>query len=42
MKEIFIYAWLAGNLGDDLFVQSLCERYPAIQFCVLADKQYKA
>lgn len=41
MKEIFIYAWLAGNLGDDLFVQSLCERYPVIQFCVLADKQYK-
>lgn len=41
MKEIFIYAWLAGNLGDDLFVQSLCERYPTIQFCVLADKQYK-
>lgn len=33
-KRIFVYAYLNYNLGDDLFVQSLCERYPNILFCI--------
>lgn len=41
MKRIYVHAYLAGNLGDDLFVQTLCRRYPKIRFYVLADELYK-
>lgn len=40
-KRVYIYAWLAGNLGDDLFVRILCEKYPNTRFYILADEQYK-
>ena len=30
---IFIYAYIAGNLGDDLMVRCLCERYPRSSSC---------
>lgn len=41
MKRIYVHAYLAGNLGDDLFVEILCRRYPEVRFYVLADEIYK-
>lgn len=41
MKKVFIHAYLAGNLGDDLFVDILCRRYPHVKFRILADESYK-
>ena len=35
MKRVMIHAYLAGNLGDDLFVVMLCRRYPNIKFHIL-------
>ena len=32
MKRIKLYAYFAGNLGDDLMVQLLRQRYPQVQF----------
>lgn len=40
-KRVLIYAYLEGNLGDDLMVYTLCRRYPEIQFEVLAHQEYK-
>jgi len=37
---IFIYAYIAGNLGDDLMVRCLCERYPKERFVLCADGYY--
>ena len=39
MKKVFIYAYLAQNLGDDLMVRILCERYPHIKFQNLCYKR---
>ena len=33
-KIAIIMAYLANNLGDDIFVQQLCLRYPAVDFFV--------
>ena len=41
MKRVMIHAYLAGNLGDDLFVAMLCIRYPNIKFHILADESYR-
>lgn len=41
MKRIFIYAYLVGNLGDDLMVRILCKRYQDIQFGIYAEKNYR-
>lgn len=41
MKRVMIHAYLAGNLGDDLFVAMLCRRYPNIKFHILADESYR-
>lgn len=41
MKKVFIHAYAAGNLGDDLLIRILCERYPKVQFRICADKTYK-
>ncbi len=40
MKRIFIHAFTAGNLGDDLMVRILCERYPKVRFYLCADESY--
>lgn len=32
---------MQGNLGDDLMVRVLCERYPKIRFLIYADEAYK-
>lgn len=37
MKKVFIYAYTKENLGDDLFVKVLCERYPHVQFKIVCD-----
>lgn len=41
MKKVYVYAYLAGNLGDDLFVRLLCRRYPRTRFCIFAEPVYK-
>lgn len=40
-KKVLVYAYLEGNLGDDLMVWILCRRYPHVQFRVLAHESYK-
>lgn len=40
MKRVWIHAFMAGNLGDDLMVRILCERYPKVRFFVFADPSY--
>lgn len=32
MKKIFLYTYAHCNLGDDLFVKTICERYPQVTF----------
>lgn len=41
MDYIFINAYTNFNLGDDLFVKILCERYPQNRFILFAPKRYK-
>lgn len=39
--KVFIYAYLNYNLGDDLFVKTLCEKYSNIKFIAYApDSNY--
>jgi len=35
-KKVYIYAYTEMNLGDDLFIKILCERYPNERFYVMA------
>lgn len=39
MKSILIKAYTALNLGDDLFIKILCDRYPQHQFTLLSPKK---
>ena len=32
MKKIYVNAFTSENFGDDLFVRTLCERYPEHRF----------
>lgn len=41
MKKIFINAYSEFNLGDDLFIKILCERYPNTLFYIYAPENYK-
>ncbi|MGC4019348.1 MAG: polysaccharide pyruvyl transferase family protein [Muricomes sp.] len=41
MKKVFIHAYTAGNLGDDLLIRLLCDRYPKVHFRICADESYK-
>lgn len=41
MKKMMIYAYTEFNLGDDLFIKVLCERYPDTQFIIMAPGRYK-
>lgn len=41
MKKMLIYAYTEFNLGDDLFIKVLCERYPDTQFIICAPRLYK-
>lgn len=40
-KKVMIYAYANFNLGDDLFIKILCERYPNTQFLLYAPSEYK-
>lgn len=42
MKRVFIHAYAAGNLGDDLMIRILCTRYPNVRFYLYADAVYKS
>lgn len=41
-KKIMIYAYTNFNLGDDLFIKMLCERYPETHFILYAPNEYKS
>lgn len=41
MKKVIVYAYLHFNLGDDLFIRVLGERYPNTNFVLYAPKGYK-
>lgn len=40
MNKVFIYAYMQFNVGDDLFIKSLIERYPNVKFYIEADLKY--
>lgn len=40
-KNITVKGYLAHNLGDDLFMDTLFRRYPDVCFTVVADGQYR-
>ena len=40
-NKIMIYAYTAHNLGDDLFIENLCTRYPHVDFYLYAPKKYE-
>lgn len=41
MKKIKVNAYLNANLGDDLFIKVLCERYKNVSFHICGNKLYK-
>lgn len=41
MKNVLLKVYTAKNLGDDLFIKILIDRYPNVQFYLEADKDYK-
>lgn len=40
MQRYFVTGYWRNNLGDDLFLQILCDRYPNFKFYTLMDKEY--
>lgn len=36
MKRVYVYAYTEMNLGDDLFIKVICERYPNVKFYIMA------
>ena len=41
MKKVMIHAYTKLNLGDDLFIKVLCDRYKNTQFTIYAQSDYK-
>ena len=41
MKKIFLNAYDKQNLGDDLFIHTICNRYPKTKFYLWSDKKNK-
>lgn len=41
-KKVLIYAYTKYNLGDDLLIQILCNRYPNVQFLLYTYPEYQA
>ena len=39
MKKIFLYAYTEKNLGDDLFIKYITERYPKCKFYIWGNGQ---
>lgn len=42
MIKCFVSGYWKSNLGDDLFLKIICERYPHVKFYVFLDKQNSA
>lgn len=42
MKKAFLYAYDKANLGDDLFVRTIANRYPRVKFYLWSDKRNRA
>ncbi|NEG95363.1 hypothetical protein GFD17_01040 [Bifidobacterium sp. SMB2] len=40
-QEVTVKGYLAHNLGDDLFMDTLFRRYPDVRFTVVADEPYR-
>lgn len=40
-KKVLVLAYTNVNLGDDLFVRVLCQRYPEVSFYIEANQQYQ-
>ncbi len=40
-KKIFLSAYIDGNLGDDLFIVVICQRYPQTTFYLCGNQKYK-
>lgn len=40
MKHVAIHAYPFGNVGDDLFIRTLCERYPHVHFHLMIKMEY--
>lgn len=36
-KKVIVYAYMNQNLGDDLFIEILCKRYPNVQFQLMLE-----
>jgi len=41
MKRVLINAYTKDNLGDDLFIKVLCDRYPNTEFILYAPSSYR-
>ena len=41
MKKVLVSAYTFYNVGDDLFIQILCNRYKNVDFYIFAPKDYK-
>lgn len=41
MRKVMLYAYTNFNLGDDLFIKILCDRYKNTQFILFAQGEYK-
>lgn len=39
-KRVYIYAYTQLNLGDDLFVKILCDRYPDVNFVMMCNRKF--
>lgn len=39
--RVFVKAFVSGNLGDDLFIRILCDRYKNHKFYISGQKKYK-
>ena len=42
MKRVFIHAYTEQNLGDDMFIKYLCNRYPEVDFYLSCKDYYAA
>lgn len=40
-RKVLITAYVAGNLGDDLFIAILCQRYPNVSFTMFCPLEYR-
>lgn len=41
MKHVLLYAYTAHNVGDDLFIEIVCRRYPQTTFYIYAPRTYQ-